>query len=183
MIPLSQFTPVFTGIVAKIENVTTSKGKWLLVQAIGQEKPLAFSLTAVAAKDFEIPRVGHKISVEAEQGRDWWFAVHRQAAVIKTKEPVFNPLPLSVAEQKKITAPILEWLQTHPNVTSDDVHEAILAQAPYRSKNIIGRAFSVLANTHRIKQVGFKRTRRQLGKARTIAVWEFNKDTATGETK
>ena len=165
----AQTMRVYQGTILRVE-VTRD---WLLFFTQGNSKPVAFSRKGFFGA---VPKAGEKISVEASEGRSWWFARHRDAAVI-TDEGHFDISSLPNSGQHDRNAVVINMILNHlahyPQVCSDDIIEDAKRLFPDADPRGIGHPFRMLSERRIIHKIGWKKsTRSEINHSRDIAVWE-----------
>jgi hypothetical protein len=151
----------------------SKNGRWVLFTTRDSPKTLAFDLKGLT----EIPDIGDKVSVETTPWEDWDIGVHRSLVIVKA-EPFFPVEGLSNNEPTRTGAVInmiLDWLATHPQVTSDDIYDEAMRLYPRSDPRFIGHGFRTLAHRGIIHQVGMKKSANLRNHTRPQSVWEATK--------
>lgn len=171
---------LYSGRVKSVEKV--KDGKWIVVST-EKAKPVALLSQGFTG---ELPKVGNKISIEAREGILWWFGEHRSMVITKI-EPRFplEGLPNNNRERNRIVVDlILDWLDTHPQVTASDVYDEAMLRTGNQTDlsgrwkvdpRFLGHAFRLLAKHKMIHQIGYKRSVNHTNHGRPQATWELTK--------
>jgi hypothetical protein len=174
---LSEVQQVFEGKVVEVlrrESLYQKGGRsWILVWVKGKSNPLALDANGFTGT---VPRIGDRISVQATEGQYWFFGEHRSLVIKKWPEPRadFPSAPETLIQE--LGRLVLDELDLTEQVSSDDVHDEIMARVgDSYSPKIVGMVFGSLARKRKIHKVGRIKTRRPEAHAREITVWELTK--------
>ena len=163
---------LFEGKVTRLEEVQRDFA-WKLIHVRGKEKPLA-----VRISEFEgqYPSPGDRVSVQALEGRSWWFAQHRSMVVKKGPEPHVDFITVPKTLILELEEYVLAELSTIDQISSDNVHDGIMERVGDRgySPKIVGMVFRSLAQKRKIHKIGRTKTKRPEAHGREIVVWERN---------
>ena len=160
---ISETVTVFEGLVKDTpEYYQTARGdQFVLIRVRGQAKPLAIPVN----RKYEIPTMGDHISVEANEGKEWFFCSHRAVVVIKKPDWATWKKPSTINESLREQAEgiVMGYLKEHGEVSSDDVSVPIQNLFPERDARIVGVIFLGLSKRGVIHKFGYKHSeRRQL---------------------
>lgn len=163
---------LYEGKVTKTER--TRDDRWVLIHVKGQQKPVAFNTASFVS---DAPHIGDKISVEASEGNIWFFGQHRTLVV--TQDEVVFPIQTlanyTPSRNDMVCNLILTWLQTHPQISSDDIIEDAMRKVRKGTDGrFIGHGFRILSKEKKIHKVGYRKSIRvEVNHGRDQAVWEL----------
>jgi hypothetical protein len=165
-----QTTATFQGKVKNIEYHTTVRGdQYVLVYVRGMMKPLAVA----TSRTQEIPNEGDHVSVEANEGNEWFFPNHRATVIIKPSDWATwkKPSTIDQPRREQAEAIVMEYLNKNGSVCADDVSLPIQNLFPERNARIVGAIFLGLSKRGVIHKFGYRPTERKAHHGSDLAVW------------
>lgn len=167
---VSDVAVVFEGKVKDIQyHETARQDHYVLVSVRNVLKPLAIP----ASRKYEIPNIGDHISVEANEGRDYYFPTHRATVIIKPPDWATwkKPSTIDQTRREQAEAIVMECLHKNGFVSADDVALPIQALFPERDPRIVGVIFLGLSKKGVIHKFGYAHTERKAHHGSDIPIW------------
>jgi hypothetical protein len=163
------------GIYEGTVNSVEVGQNWTIIKTRENQKPLG-----LRSFQGELPRPNQYISVQANEGRLWWFGEHRTLVIRDTPRPTFIVIEhypqLKLQGKSGRAAEIILakfHLEGKTQVTGDDIVGEIAAAFPDNNPRIAGIGFQVLSKQRIIHVVGWARS--QYGHHRQNPVWELTR--------
>ena len=164
---MSQQIQLYQGIVVKRED----RPDWHLLWLKGLKKPLAIRKSGFYG---ELPKLGQKVSMEAQERDFWAFGVHRTLVVDEQDAYPLEGLANFDGDRNEVVMGlILRFLGEHQQVAGEDVEDEAKKRYPGQDPRFIGHAFRTLSHRGKIHKVGYRKSSRESNHSRDQAVWEL----------